>query len=37
MGNNQLNIKMKKSIQRIQNKNKFLKNLLIREWNKYKI
>ena len=35
--NNQLNIKMKKSLQGIQNKKKFLKNLLIKEWKKFKI
>ena len=28
---------LKKVFQRIQNKKKFLKNLLIKEWEKYKI
>ena len=31
----QLNIVLKKSLQHIQSKNKFLKNLLVMEWRKY--
>ena len=37
MGNNQLNITMKKNLQPIQKEKKFLKKLLIEEWKKYKI
>ena len=37
MGNNELNIAMKKSLQISQNKKKFLKNLLTKEWKKFKI
>ena len=37
MDNSQLKITMKKSLQRIQNKKDFLKNVLIREKNKYQI
>ena len=37
MGNNKLIITLKKSLRLIQNKNKFLKKFLIKEWKKFKI